>query len=105
MRRCDFTKSIHSASQQSVPSCAHTDSKQATIFEVVLDDDVSDGVEDELNVVGVGGAREVCVHFLRILLLVQLFKLVSNKRGRVFVSLWPCNKTNWYTPTENISSS
>ena len=54
-------------------------SKQAAVLEVVLDDDVSDGVKHELNVVGVGGAREVRVHFLRLLLLVQILELVANE--------------------------
>jgi len=42
-------------------------SKKSTVFEVVLDDDVRDGVEDELDVVGVSGAREVTVDLLGVL--------------------------------------
>jgi len=34
-------------------------SEKSAVLEVVLDDDVSDGVEHELDVVGVRGAREV----------------------------------------------
>ena len=37
---------------------------ESTAAQVVGDDDVSDGVEDELDVVGVGGARLVAVDFL-----------------------------------------
>ena len=37
---------------------------EAAAAQVVGDDDVSDGVEDELDVVGVGGARLVAVDFL-----------------------------------------
>ena len=93
MRRCDFTKSIHSASQQSAPSCAHTDSKQATIFEVVLDDDVSDGVEDELNVVSVGGARLVTVDLFvgRLVLGLELGLYVG---GCLVVHLLACTGNN-----------
>ena len=36
---------------------------QATASEVVGDDDVGDGVKDELNVLRVGGARHVTVDF------------------------------------------
>ena len=42
-------------------------SEKSTVLEVVLDDDVRDGVEDELDVVGVGGAGEVCVDLLGVL--------------------------------------
>ena len=42
-------------------------SEKPAVFEVVLDDDVGDGVEDELDVVGVGGAGEVRVDLLGVL--------------------------------------
>jgi hypothetical protein len=48
--------------------------EEAAVFQVVLDDDVCDGIEHELNVIGVGGAREVGVDFLEALFLVQVFK-------------------------------
>lgn len=37
------------------------------VLEVVLDDDVSDGVKYKLDVVRVGGAGEVCVDLLGVL--------------------------------------
>jgi len=46
--------------------------KQAAVLEVVLNDDVSDGIKDELHVVGVRGAREVRVNLIPILLRQQL---------------------------------
>ena len=38
---------------------------EATTSEVVSDDDVSDCIEDELYVLGVGGTRHVTVDLLR----------------------------------------
>ena len=44
--------------------------EESAVLEVVLDDDVGDGVEHELDVVGVGGTREVGVDLLLVLALV-----------------------------------
>jgi hypothetical protein len=44
--------------------------EEAAVFQVVLDDDVCDGVKHELNVIGVGGAREVSVNFLEAFFLI-----------------------------------
>ena len=52
-----------------------SDSEKSTVFEVVLNDDVGDGVEDELDVVGVRGAREVRVDLLGVFALVEIFEL------------------------------
>ena len=46
------------------------------MLEVVLDDDVRDGVKDELDVVSVGGAREVRVDLFRLAALVQVLELL-----------------------------
>jgi hypothetical protein len=60
---------------------AHLDSssgfalEETTVLQVVLDDDVGNGVEDKLNVLGVGGLGEVAVDLLGVLLLVQVLKL------------------------------
>lgn len=48
--------------------------EEATVLQVVLDDDVSDSIEHKLHVLGVGGAGEVGVDFLGVLLLVQVLK-------------------------------
>lgn len=44
--------------------------EEAAVFQVVLDDDVCDGVKHKLNVIGVCGAREVSVDFFEALFLV-----------------------------------
>lgn len=49
-------------------------SEEATVLQVVLDDDVGDGVEHELHVLGVGCAGEVGVDFLGVLLLVEILE-------------------------------
>ena len=61
--------------------------EQSAVLEVVLDDDVRDGVEDEPDVVGVGGAREVRVHLLHVLALVQVLELELDVVGAVLVRL------------------
>ena len=45
---------------------------EATTSEVVSDDDVSDCIEDELYVLGVGGTRHVTVDLLRRRLVLRL---------------------------------
>lgn len=51
--------------------------KQSAIFQIVLNDDVGDGVKDELNVVRVGGAGEVRVDLLLIFPLVEILEFHS----------------------------
>lgn len=46
-------------------------SEEATVLEVVLDDDVCDSVEHKLDVVGVGGTSEVRVDLLGVAALVE----------------------------------
>lgn len=41
-------------------------SEQPAVLEVLLDDDVSDGVKDELDVLGIGGAGHVGVDLLHV---------------------------------------
>lgn len=57
------------------------------MLEVVLDDDVRDGVKDELDVVGVGGAREVRVDLFRLAALVEVLELFLDVRRRLVVSV------------------
>ncbi len=61
--------------------------EQPAVLEVVLDDDVRDRVEDEPDVVGVGGACEVAVHLLLVLALVQVLELELDVRRAVLVRL------------------
>ena len=63
----------------------YIDLEQSTVFEVVFDDDISDGVKDKLDVLGVGGAGEVCVDLLGVLLLVQVLKLGLDVAGRFVI--------------------
>ncbi len=62
--------------------------EEAAVFEVVLDDDVRDGVEDELNVVGVGGAREVRVDLLGVFSFVEVFEFYLDVLRRIFECIW-----------------
>lgn len=49
--------------------------EKTTVLQVVLDDNVSDGIEHKLHVLGVGGAGEMGVDLLGVLSLVQVLKL------------------------------
>lgn len=68
--------------------------KQSAIFQIVLDDDIGDGVEDELNVGRVGGAREVCVDLLLIFPLVEILEFHSYVARRFFVCVGTCNEVS-----------
>lgn len=59
--------------------------KQPAIFQIVLYDDIGDGVEDELDVVRVGGAREVRVDLLLIFPLVEILEFHSYVATGFFV--------------------
>jgi len=67
-----------------------SDSEKSTVLEIVLDDDVGDGVEDKLDVVGVGGAREVRVDLLGVFALVQILELLLDVRRRLLVRVATC---------------
>lgn len=49
--------------------------KETTVLQVVLDDDISDGVKHKLHVIRVCGAREMGVDLFRFFLFVQILKL------------------------------
>ena len=65
-------------------------SVEATAAQVVGDDDVGDGVEDELDVGGVGGARLVTVDLLGRALVLRL-ELRLDVRRRLLVRLRACH--------------
>lgn len=59
--------------------------EEPTVLKVVFDDDVSDGVKDELHVLGIGGAGEVGVDLFGVLPLIQVLKLALNVSGGVLI--------------------
>jgi hypothetical protein len=59
--------------------------KESTIFEVILDDNISDCVKHELNIVSIRGTGEMSVNFFRILPLIQVFELQLNVRRSFLV--------------------
>ena len=70
--------------------CGMWVSVEATAAQVVGDDDVGDGVEDELDVGGVGGARLVTVDLLGRALVLRL-ELRLDVRRRLLVRLRACH--------------
>lgn len=59
--------------------------EQTAVLQVVFDNHVRHGVEHELDVGGVGGARQVRVNFLLVFPLVQVFELHPDVAGRLLV--------------------
>jgi len=53
------------------------------LFQIVLDDHIGDGIEDELHVVRIRGAGEMRVDLLLVFSLVQVFELHANVIGRL----------------------
>lgn len=66
-------------------SSSPSSSEETTVFQVVLDDDVGDGVKDKLHILGVCGAREVGVNLLGVLPLIQILKLTLDVGGCLLV--------------------
>ena len=64
-----------------VPAALASPLVEAAAPEVVGDDDVGDGVEDELDVLRVGGARHVAVDLLRRRLVLRLELRLDVRRG------------------------
>ena len=79
-----------------------SDSEKSTVLEVVLDDDVSDGVEDKLDVVGVSGAREMCVYLLGVFALVKVLELLLDIRRRLLVRVATCRTQHYSTALYSI---
>lgn len=67
-------------------------SEKTTVLQVVLDDDVGDGIKDELHILGVCGAGEVGVNLLGVLPLVQVLKLTLNVGGCFLIRIRAWNK-------------
>ncbi len=64
-----FSLSLH------LPQQTDGASIEATLYEVILDDDISDRIKNKLYVLGVCGTSEVCVDLLCVLSSVQILKL------------------------------
>lgn len=62
-------------------------SEKAAVLQVILDDDVGDGVKHKLHVLGVGGTGEVGVDLLCVLSLVQVLKLALDVSRRLLVGV------------------
>ena len=61
--------------------------EEPAILEIVFDDDVGDGIEYELHIVGVGGTGEVGVDFFGFLALVEVLELNLDVLGGFLVTV------------------
>ena len=52
--------------------------EEATVLEIVFDDDISDCVKHELDVVSIGGTSKMGIYLLGVFTFVQIFKLELN---------------------------
>lgn len=64
--------------------------KQTTVLEIVLDNDICDGIKHKLYVVGICRAREMRVDFLCVFPLVQIFELQLNVGRCLFKVIVTC---------------
>ena len=62
-------------------------SQEAAISEIVLDDDISDGVEYKLDVVSVCCYSKLCVDVLRVSASIQTLKLLLNVCACVLIRI------------------
>lgn len=69
--------------------------EKTTVFQVVLNNDVSDGVKDKLHVLGVRGTGEVGVDLLGVLFLVQVLEPGLNVTGRLVELVGSWKTTVW----------
>jgi len=64
--------------------------EETAVFQVVFDDDVGNGVEHKLDVVGICGTGEVRVDLLRLLALVEVFKLHLDVGSGLLIGVLAC---------------
>jgi hypothetical protein len=77
-----------SATYSSEPATyKHIPSEQATVLEVVLNNDICHCIKHKLDVVGVCSTREVSVYLFLVLPFVQILKLQLDIRCSFFVSV------------------
>lgn len=67
-------------------------SVQPDLTQVVLDDDVGDGVENKLHILGVCGTGELGVDLLDALAFIQVLKLTVDVLSRLLVRLPTCGR-------------
>ena len=79
--RCSSSESSTVFRRHKIGDAFGDDLEETAVLEVVLDDDIGDGVKDESDVVGVGGARKMGVHLLEVFALVQVFELHLDVMG------------------------
>lgn len=78
-------------------------SEEAAVFEVLLDDDVRDSVEDKLDVLRVGGACHVGINLLHVASHVELEELHLDVVARVLVCVGSWRGRGLLLPTANPS--
>lgn len=64
--------------------------KQTAVLEIVLDNDICDGIKHKLYIVGICRAREMRVDFLCVFPLVQIFELQLNVGRCLFKVIVTC---------------
>ena len=65
-------------------------SKKSTVFEVVLDYDVGDGIEDKSNIIGICSTGKMSIYFFCIFAFVQIFKFHLDMSSCFFVRIRAC---------------
>lgn len=61
--------------------------QEAAIFEVIFDDYVGNGIENKLNISGIGCTREMCINFFGILHGIKFFEFDLDVGCGFFISI------------------
>lgn len=64
--------------------------EETTVLQIVLNHHIRDGIENKLNVTGIGGTCEVRVDFFLIATLVQTFEFHLDIRSTFFIRVCTC---------------
>ena len=59
--------------------------KGGTYFQIIFDNDVSDGIKHEFNVVGVGGAGQMSVDLFLVFSFIEILEFHPNVAARLLV--------------------
>ena len=68
--------------------------EKSTVFEVVFDDDVSDGIKYKSNVVGISGTCAMSINFFCIFAFVQVFEFHLNVSSGILVCVGTWKETS-----------
>ena len=83
-------KIVEEGNEEKTKLNSYCPSKKSTVFEVVLDYDVGDGIEDKSNIIGICSTGKMSINFFCIFAFVQIFKFHLDMSSCFFVRIRAC---------------